>query len=53
MVVRGGPVRIFPDTLPARGADASCSLSAAVWRDDDEMLRESLQAKPRLNLQSS
>jgi uncharacterized protein len=38
--------------LLRRGADASYSLWAAVWRDDDEMLRELLQAKPRLNLQS-
>jgi ankyrin repeat protein len=38
--------------LLRRGADASYSLWAAVWRDDDEMLRELLQAKPRLNLRS-
>jgi uncharacterized protein len=38
--------------LLRRGADASYSLWAAVWRDDDEMLRELLRAKPRLNLRS-
>lgn len=36
--------------LLQRGADASYSLWAAVWRDDAELCRELLQAKPRLNL---
>ncbi|HEY6255248.1 MAG TPA: ankyrin repeat domain-containing protein [Xanthobacteraceae bacterium] len=38
--------------LLRRGADASYSLWAAVWRDDDGLLRELLQAKPRLNLRA-
>ena len=36
--------------LLSRGADASYSLWAAVWRDDAELLRALLDAKPRLNL---
>jgi ankyrin repeat protein len=36
--------------LLQRGADASYSLWAAVWRDDAALCRELLQAKPRLNL---
>jgi hypothetical protein len=36
--------------LLTRGADASYSLWAAVWRDDDATCRELLKAKPRLNL---
>ena len=35
--------------LLARGADASTSLWAAVWRDDGEMCRELLKSKPRLS----
>jgi ankyrin repeat protein len=38
--------------LLARGADASTSLWAAVWRDDDEMCVELLTSKPRLNLRA-
>ena len=38
--------------LLQRGADASYSLWAAVWRDDAEMCRELLKAKPRLNLRA-
>ncbi len=38
--------------LLARGADASTSLWAAVWRDDEEMCRELLKSKPRLNLRA-
>ena len=38
--------------LLARGADASTSLWAAVWRDDDQMCRELLKSKPRLNLRA-
>jgi len=36
--------------LLKRGADASYSLWAAVWRDDAVVCRELLRAKPRLNL---
>ena len=36
--------------LLKRGADASWSLWAAVWRDDDAMCREMLKTKPRLDL---
>src|SRR5262249_43148754 len=35
-----------------RGADASYSLWAAVWRDDAELCRELLRAKPHLNLRA-
>lgn len=35
-----------------RGADASTSLWAAVWRDDDVLCRDLLKAKPRLNLRA-
>jgi ankyrin repeat protein len=38
--------------LLARGADASTSLWAVVWRDDDETCRELLNSKPRLNLRA-
>lgn len=38
--------------LLRRGADASYSLWAAVWRDDDRVLRELLKSKPRLNLRA-
>ncbi len=36
--------------LLKRGADASTSLWAAVWRDDAGLCRDLLKAKPRLNL---
>jgi ankyrin repeat protein len=36
--------------LLKRGADASFSLWAVVWRDDDIMCREVLKSRPRLNL---
>ena len=38
--------------LLKRGADASYSLWAAVWRDDDVLCRELLKVKPRLNLRT-
>jgi ankyrin repeat protein len=38
--------------LMLRGADASYSLWAATWRDDAELCRVLLQAKPRLNLRA-
>lgn len=38
--------------LLKRGADASYSLWAAVWRDDGELCRDLLATKPRLNLRS-
>jgi ankyrin repeat protein len=38
--------------LLERGADASSSLWAAVWRDDDGILGELLKAKPRLGLRA-
>jgi len=38
--------------LLARGADASTSLWAVVWRDDAETCRELLKAKPNLNLRA-
>jgi hypothetical protein len=38
--------------LLRRGADASYSLWAAVWRDDDRLLRDLLKARPRLNLRA-
>jgi ankyrin repeat protein len=38
--------------LLARGADASTSLWAAVWHDGEEMCRELLKSKPRLNLRA-
>jgi ankyrin repeat protein len=34
------------------GADASYSLWAAVWRDDETLCRELLKSKPRLNLRA-
>jgi len=34
------------------GADASTSLWAAVWRDDETLCRELLKSKPRLNLRA-
>jgi ankyrin repeat protein len=36
--------------LLKRGADASFSLWAVVWRDDEAMCRELLKSQPRLNL---
>ena len=38
--------------LLAQGADASTSLWAVVWRDDDAMCRELLKQKPKLNLRA-
>jgi uncharacterized protein len=38
--------------LLRRGADASHSLWAAVWRDDDVLCHELLKVKPRLNLRA-
>jgi ankyrin repeat protein len=38
--------------LIKQGADTSWSLWAAVWWDDDVLLREFLRAKPRLNHQA-
>ena len=38
--------------LVKRGANASYSLWAAVWRDDDAMCRVLLKAKPKLDLQA-
>jgi hypothetical protein len=38
--------------LLKRGADASYSLWAAVWRDDDVMLRALLKSRPRLDLRA-
>ena len=38
--------------LLQRGADASYSLWAAVWRDDATLCRALLQSKPRLNLRA-
>jgi uncharacterized protein len=38
--------------LLKRGADASYSLWAAVWRDDAVLCRDLLTAKPRLNLKA-
>lgn len=38
--------------LVDRGANASYSLWAAVWRDDEEMCRALLKAKPELNLRA-
>ena len=38
--------------LLQRGANASYSLWAAVWRDDDAMCRELLKTKPKLNLKA-
>jgi len=50
-VARGenGPLVTF---LVKRGADASYSLWAAVWRDDDEMCRILLRAAPKLDLRA-
>ena len=38
--------------LLSRGADASYSLWAAVWRDDEVLCRTLLESKPRLNLRA-
>ena len=38
--------------LLKRGADASYSLWASVWRDDDVLCRELLKSKPRLDLRA-
>jgi ankyrin repeat protein len=44
----------FPlvEFLLQRGANASYSLWAAVWRDDDDVCRALLQSKPELNLRA-
>jgi ankyrin repeat protein len=39
-------------SLLKRGADASSSLWAAVWRDDDVLCRHLLKSQPRLNLRA-
>jgi ankyrin repeat protein len=38
--------------LLSRGADASSSLWAAVWRDDDVLCRDLLKSKPKLDLRA-
>jgi hypothetical protein len=38
--------------LLEKGADASYSLWAAVWRDDEAVCRELLRSRPRLNLRA-
>jgi ankyrin repeat protein len=38
--------------LLGRGADASYSLWAAVWRDDEALCRELLKSRPRLDLRA-
>lgn len=48
--VARGENRPLARFLLKRGADASTSLWAAVWRDDAALCRELLKAKPRLNL---
>jgi ankyrin repeat protein len=50
-VARGGNFPLVRFLLK-RGADASYSLWAAVWRDDAVLCRELLKAKPRLNLKA-
>jgi uncharacterized protein len=50
-VARGGNLPLV-NFLVKQGADASYSLWAAVYRDDCDMLRALLQAKPRLNLRA-
>ena len=51
-VARGENLPLAPPVLLAKGADASTSLWAVVWRDDDEMCRELLQTRPKLNLRA-
>jgi uncharacterized protein len=48
-VARGENPRLLRFLLE-RGADASSSLWAVVWRDDATMCRELLKSRPRLNL---
>ena len=50
-VARGENLRLV-QFLASRGADASYSLWAAVWRDDPALCRALLAAKPRLNLRA-
>lgn len=50
-VARGGNLPLVRFLL-SRGADASYSLWAAVWRDDEVLCRELLQSRPRLNLRA-
>ena len=50
-VSRGGNLPLVRFLLK-RGADASYSLWAAVWRDDAVLCRDLLEAKPRLNLKA-
>ena len=50
-VARGGNLPLVRFLL-SRGADASYSLWAAVWRDDEVLCSELLQSRPRLNLRA-
>lgn len=50
--VSRGENRTLVRFLLKRGADASYSLWAAVWRDDAVLCRELLRTKPRLNLRA-
>ena len=50
-VARGENLPLARDLIK-RGADASYSLWAAVWRDDAVLCRALLSAKPRLNLRA-
>jgi uncharacterized protein len=50
-VARGENLPLIRSLL-GRGANASFSLWAAVWRDDDELLRDLLASKPQLNLKA-
>jgi hypothetical protein len=50
-VARGENLRLVRFLL-TRGGDASYSLWAAVWRDDDVVFRELLKNRPRLNLRA-
>jgi uncharacterized protein len=50
--VARGENRPLVQVLLKRGADASYSLRAAVWRDDEVLCRHLLTSKPRLNLQA-
>ena len=47
-----GENRALVRFLLDRGADASSSLWAAVWRDDEELCRALLAARPRLDLRA-
>ena len=50
-VARGENLRLA-EFLLARGANASYSLWAAVWRDDEAMCRALLEARPELDLRA-